>query len=162
MMWQKRAILLSLLLATAPFPAHAVCEYRGQLYARTSDAQEFQDADWVVRARVVAEHSFAPSACSDCPGRLYRLELIRAFKGEPPAIFPYYTPQNSGGFYLEQGSTAIGSEWLLFLNRGIGGTQQPPAARDATSVNYSCGRSRKWSEVRTDDREQLLRFSGRG
>ena len=95
--------------------------------------------------------------CADCPGRLYDLEVVTRYKGNLPLKFTYYTPQNSGGFYLHQGKAAIGTEWLLFLNAGRWGVSDPAAARLATRVNYSCGQSAEW---RTIDARERARLSG--
>jgi hypothetical protein len=155
------ARLPALLAATSwlsvPTAAQAFCEYRGQLYAKTSLAQEFRDSRWVVRARVTRERVYQD--CADCPGRLYDLETVTAYKGDLPRNFTFYTPQNSGGFYLHQGKAAIGSEWLLFLNAGRWGISDPTAARGAARVNYNCGQSAEWRTIDTPERTRLSRFA---
>ena len=154
------------LLATLASLSHAnsaqgFCQYRDTLYAETTLAEEYRDSHWVVRARVVSERFYGPDACVDCPGRLYELEVIETFKGALPRKFAFYTRQNSGGFYLEQGKAAIGSEWLLFLNPGKWGATDPKAARAATWVNYSCGQSRRWREINREQRATLSRLARR-
>jgi hypothetical protein len=38
--------------AVAGSSARALCTYKGQMYAKTTLAEEFADAKWVVRAKV--------------------------------------------------------------------------------------------------------------
>ena len=138
---------------SAPTTAQALCEYRGQLYAKTTLAQEFDNSRWVVRARVTRERTYRD--CADCPGRLYDLEVVIRYKGDLPHKFTYYTPQNSGAFYLDQGQAAIGTEWLLFLNAGQWGVSDSAAARLATRINYNCGQSAEWRTINARERARL-------
>lgn len=150
------AILLGLMIAA---PAAAFCEYRGQLYAETTVQQEFADAQWVMRGRLVSVIDFLEEPYF--PGTLYRLEVLQAFKGRPQRYIDLYTHRSSGGFYVHgRPDEPIGAEWLLFLNPGRWDSREDPlAARGATWVNYNCGQSRLWSQVPTADRNLLRRLA---
>jgi hypothetical protein len=153
------ARIAALVALMAAVPASAFCEYRGQLYARTTIQQEYGDARWVVRARLLSVTDFFEDRYF--PGTLYRLQVLETFKGNPPRNISLYTHRSSGGFYIYgRPDEPIGAEWLLFLNPGRwAAAENPPAARGATSVNYSCGQSRLWSAVQNSDRELLRRVS---
>lgn len=153
------ALFATIALLFSSVPAQAFCQYQGTLYAKTTLEQEYRDARWVVRARVVREQAYDSEACHDCPGRLYNLEVVHRYKGDIAQKFSFYTQQNSGGFYLDQGADAIGSEWLLFLNPGPWGVNDPPAARSAAWINYSCGQSKKWNAVDSRQRAELMRLA---
>lgn len=128
--------------------AQALCVYRGDLYARTTLAQEFADARWVVKARVL---SAIDGGGEEDGGywTIYHLEGLTPFKGGLPDRFTVFTERNSGGFYMDRdgGGPDVGSDYLLFLNPAAPQDGRPAAARQAFSVNYSCGQSRRWAEV---------------
>ena len=141
--------------------AHALCIYRGKLYAKTTLEQEFHDAKVVVRAVAISSKDLYPSDDSDDsdPSVLYRVRVEQSFKGKPPEILVDYAERNSGGFDLD-----VGTEYLLFLN-----PITPDAARefpawkknapDALMVNYNCGQSRPWAKVSAEDRGRLSKLS---
>jgi len=144
---------------TLPGPAFALCSYRGELYAQTTLDQEYLDAPFVVRARVLS--------ASDWQGAeermtIYRLEVIQYFKGTLPQTFLYSTERNSGGFYLDRGTKPdIGGEYLLFLTNGSRTTSTPARSARAFTINYSCGQSRRWDEISRQDRTRLADLSDR-
>lgn len=143
-------------------PAAALCVYKGELYARTTVAQEFADARWVVRARVVSAESDLSGDVA--PWTVYRLEVLQAFKGAPARELTMFTWRNSGGFYLDRGGEGpdVGGEYLLFLNPLRAAPDQPAAARGATEANYSCGRSGLWREVSRAEQMRLWSLSSGG
>lgn len=140
-------------------PAHALCLYHGIDNPRTTIAQEFHDARWVVRARVQSgDYHWLNEGDS---WTLYRLTTIRSFKGRAPARFALFTYRDSGGFFMDaKGATPdFDQDYLLFLNpaghrRGI-----PPAARGALWVNYACGQSKPWSALSRADARRLQAMS---
>lgn len=152
-----RALLAFATVMALASPAHAYCEYRGVPNGKSSLTGEFRESTWVVRARVTRGRIYY--RCHDCPGRLYDLEIISTYKGNLPGRFSFYTPQNSGGFYLNQGKASVGSEWLLFLNPGRWNAAHPKAARGATWVNYPCGQSQEWRTVGPKTRQRLLQLA---
>ncbi len=153
---------------TAAASAEALCIYRGVDNARTSLRQEYSDTRWVVRARVVgATDGVVEASLPDVgmPWTVYRLQVVRSYKGEPPQQITFFTMRNSGGFYMDrplvplpQGHD-IGGEYLLFLNPIPPHRGQPSAERGAASVNYNCGQSRPWSEVSAASRRLLASLS---
>ncbi|PZR30424.1 hypothetical protein [Caulobacter segnis] len=148
--------------------AQAFCAYKGVLDAKTSVAQEFSDAQLVVRARVLSASDHLSD--EDESWTEYRLEVLRAYKGRPPASLRFFTFRNSGGFYLDLPGLAlpaahdIGGEYLLFLNPAEDpdavAEGWPVAAKGSYVVNYSCGVSAPWREVSPASRKQLLKLSG--
>jgi hypothetical protein len=149
-------IAATLSLTTAP-AAQALCIYRGALDVRTTLPQEFTDSSWVVRARVISAEQGETTPERD-PWTLYRLEVISAFKGDPPSRIAVFTERNSGGFYMDRdaGGPDVGQDYLLFLQPLEMSGDGPPAARGAQRVNYSCGQSRPWREVDAAAQDQLL------
>jgi hypothetical protein len=146
------------LAALAARPAQAFCSYRGQLYARTTPAQEFADSRWVVRAKVIAANDHW-SAESD-PWIEYHLRILTPFKGRPPLRIDLFTYRNSGGFYLDKGMHHdIGGEYLLYLNPADTDAEVPFTARSLTEVNYACGQSKQWADVGSADRQHLIALS---
>lgn len=139
-------------LAAAPLPAEALCYYRGALYAKTTLRQEFRDARWVVRARVVSASNWQTR---DKRGTTYRLALLHAFKGKLTSYFNFSTERNSGGFYLEGLNGEMGEEFLLFLTTPSSDFAYPPQARRSTWVNYGCGQSKPWREVTAEQSHAL-------
>jgi hypothetical protein len=163
-------IAFAALLLTLAASAEALCIYRGVDNARTSIRQEYADAQWVVRARVLSATSGVVEAGLPDAGMgwtTYRLQVIRAFKGQPPHRIRFFTQRNSGGFYMDrpwvplpQGHD-VGGEYLLFLNLILPYQGQPRAERGAAFVNYSCGQSRPWREVSAASRRLLASLSAR-
>ena len=154
----SRLLFSAALLAASASAAQAVCIYHGQLYVRTTLDQEFRDARWVVRARVVSGLSFWSDESESWTR--YRLEVVHSYKGTIPRRFDFFTERNSGGFYLDaEGSTPdIGGEYLLFLV-SLPHRAGPPEARRALWVNYNCGQSRSWREVTSAQRRRLQLLS---
>ena len=97
-----------------PSPADALCIHNGELYAKTTLEQEYREARWVVRARVLSARSWEDREGN---GTVYRLQVVHRFKGDLPAQFAFSTERNSGGFYLDNdsGGPDVGGEYLLFL-----------------------------------------------
>ena len=140
-------------------PAHALCIYKGQDNAKTTIAQEFEDSKWVIRAKVVAAKDHFSD--EDDSWTLYKIEVRRAYKGQPPEQLSFFTTRDSGGFYMDKAWVRlpdghdIGGEYLLFLNPWPARKDLPPQAKGAVFVNYNCGVSGPWAEVPLRDRERL-------
>lgn len=152
-------------------PASALCSYNGVDDARTTIAQEFADARWVVRARVLSAKDGTVERGKPDEGMewtLYRVAVVRTFKGSSPRRIRFFTERNSGGFYMDRAWVPlpkghdIGGEYLLFLNPITAYRGRPNAAAGAAFVNYSCGQSRVWSSVPTSSRQLLMRLARRG
>jgi len=143
------------LLAT---PAHALCIYDGAMYAKTSLAQEFNDAKWVVKAKVEAGDyhwaNYGPS------WTIYTVRVLSRFKGPPVATFRLFTYRDSGGFYLDNGTDPdLDSDYLLFLDPA---TQTlPHGVTNVVQVNYACGQSKRWSDLTPADRGTIARLARR-
>ena len=143
-----------------PTSTHAACIYNGELDARTTIAREFTDSDWVVRGRVVstidnwADETFADG---EEPWTLYRVQIVERFKGDLPVEVNVFTHRNSGGFYMDRPweGPDIGGEYLLFLRPASGLPSLPDVAMDGMVVNYNCGQSKPWAEVRSAGRSEL-------
>lgn len=150
--------LIAAALSLAPLSAaQAHCEYRGELNARTTLAQEFEHARQVVRVRVLSSKSSWPDNGRDEPSTLYEVEVQEAFKGALTRRLTLFTFRNSGGFYMDRGPAPdIGGEYLLFLDPAP--AWMSAAARGAAIVHYSCGQSRSWDEVGPAAREELQRL----
>lgn len=154
-----RAIVLPFVIALSAVgsSAHALCIYKGELYAKTSVSQEFGDSRWVVKAKVLSATDHVIEG--EEPWTEYQLEVQNAFKGTPPRRLRFFTFRNSGGFYLDRGREHdLGGEYLLFLNPTTGSPAIPAAASGTVSVNYSCGVSGLWSSVTSGARADLLRL----
>lgn len=137
---------------------NALCIYKGQMYAKTTLLQEFHDARWVVRAKVVAADNHWSD--EDESWTLYHLQVITAFKGRPESRIELFTYRDSGGFYLDKGMNAdLGGEYLLFLDPISNQEKVPTVAQNATEVNYACGQSMAWNEVNNADKEHLTNLS---
>jgi|TARA_R110002051_G_scaffold139896_1_gene212626 hypothetical protein len=148
---------LALALSALGSSAHALCIYKGELYAETSLSQEFEDSRWVVKAKVLSatDHFIE----GEEPWTEYQLEVQNAFKGTPPRQLRFFTFRNSGGFYLDRGREHdLGGEYLLFLNPTASSPEIPAAASGTVSVNYSCGVSRLWNGVTSGAQTELLRL----
>jgi hypothetical protein len=146
--------------------ANALCIYNGEISAKTTVAQEYADAHWVVRARLVSVSNHYPDETvndpTDEPWVLYTITVEETFKGRPSPELKLYSERNSGGFYLERPSTGAhpGDEFLLFLNPIDQVERRPDAAAGSTMVNYSCGQSKPWGEVTAQERQALATLSG--
>lgn len=163
-----RYAAISMLLASLAGRAESLCIYRGADNVRTTVRQEFADSRWVVRARVVAARNGEAAAGGEEAGErwtLYRLRVLRAYKGRVPRSITFFTTRDSGGFYMDRpwvrlpAGHDIGGDYLLFLNPIPFYRGRPAAARGATFVNYNCGQSRRWSEVPAADRRLLETLS---
>jgi hypothetical protein len=146
--------LLAAVVALAPVEANAVCIHNGKFYAKTTLQQEYNEAQWVVRARVESARSHFGLPMS---WTLYHMRLIHAFKGTPQLHFGFYTRRDSGGFYMDgpNGAPDVGHDYLLFLNPAELGAEDPALARGSLWVNYECGQSKAWREVTSRQRKQL-------
>jgi hypothetical protein len=141
------AALVAILLGSSS-GVFALCMYEGKLYAKTTLDREFRDASLVVRGEVLSSQDIsAPDPDGDVGG-LYRVRIDQSFKGRPPSVIAYYSPRNSGGFYL-----VVGDQYLLFLDP-ISSVWEKTAP-GVFVVNYSCGQSRAWAEVPSGDCERL-------
>ncbi|MDF7776518.1 hypothetical protein P1X14_14780 [Sphingomonas sp. AOB5] len=152
------ALGLSLLHAA---PAGAFCMYRGEMYAKTTLAQEFRDSPLVVRATVLSSWDFDFKYGR---GTLYRLQVEQIYKGRATPTLTFVTERNSGGFYMDRGTKPdIGASYLLFLDPWERGRKESwdigQRSRNAYFVNYACGQSRAWREVSQRDRARLLTLS---
>src|SRR5690606_11766087 len=124
---------------------------------RPTLAEEFRDARWVVRTRVLSATDHIVEG--EEPWTEYRLEVREAYKGRPPDRLRFFTLRNSGGFYLDRGTAPdIGRDYLLFLNPTPDAPDIPAAARGTVSINYSCGVSEPWAEVPEEARAELVRL----
>ena len=148
------SILLAVALAAGATPAAAFCMYRGELYAKTTLEQEFADSRYVVRAKVLSGvNVFSDEEDSWV---MYELAALEVFKGAPPTTFRLFSYRNSGGFYLDgEHGPDVGGEYLLFLQRMEPGRTLPDQAKGALDVNYGCGWSRLWKEIRPEARRRL-------
>jgi hypothetical protein len=158
MHWTGAFVVVGALAVLTASPAQAICSYKGQLYAKTTSAQELADSQWVVKARVIA----ADDHWSDKgdPWTSYHLQVLTAFKGVLPSRVDLFTYRNSGGFYLDKGMEHdIGREYLLYLNPANADRGVPVAARGATEVNYACGQSKPWEGVSRADQQHLIALS---
>ncbi|WP_155646431.1 hypothetical protein [Erythrobacter donghaensis] len=149
----KAILFAAAAMLTLPAPAFALCSYRGELYAQTTLDQEYHDAPFVVRARVLSASNWQGA---EARGTTYRLEVVQYYKGSLPRTFLFSTERNSGGFYLDRGTKPdIGGEYLLFLTYGPRTKMKAARGASAFAINYSCGQSRRWDEVSSQDRTRL-------
>jgi len=145
-------------------PANALCFYTkadlfaGKARSYTSLAQEFRDSRWVVRARVISARYRSTDSDS---WTLYTIRVLDRLKGPPIQTMRVFTYRDSGGFYLDKGpnSPDRANDYLLFLNPATQGL--PRGMKNAVQVNFSCGQSRPWKELRRADRAKLDLFAGR-
>jgi hypothetical protein len=160
-------LLLGIALAA---PADALCYYHGVNHAPSTIRGEYGESRWVVRARVLSAFDGEVEPRSPDAGMMftvYRLQVVRAHKGRPPQRLRFFTERNSGAFYMDlpwrplAASHDVGGEYLLFLNPIAADRRRPAAARNAVFVNYSCGQSRRWSEVPASARRQLAALARR-
>jgi hypothetical protein len=158
-MMPKAILVAAAAMLTLPGPAFALCSYRGELYAQTTLDQEYEDAPFVVRARVLSASDWQGA---EERGTVYQLEVVQSFKGTLPQTFLFSTERNSGGFYLDRGTKPdIGGEYLLFLTDGPRMTSTSAPDASAFAINYSCGQSRRWDAISRQDRARLAELSGR-
>lgn len=165
-MMSPTLLLVAVAMALAvPSSPQALCIYKGELYAKTTIAQEYADSRWVVRARVTAQTDSWTDAGPEYDEALwttYRIEVVEVFKGDAPRVMTVFTERNSGGFYLEppRGRFDPNVEYLLFLNPTDVLTDYPPESRGTAEVNYSCGQSKPWHDVPASDQRALLTLAG--
>lgn len=153
----NRAVIAALTIVAAS-PADALCIYRGVDNAKTTLEQEFHDSRWVVRAHVTsADYHWSDE---DESWTLYRLKVVKSFKGKLRKRFTFFTERNSGGFYMDgkDATPDMDGDYLLFLTR-FPRSSDPPAAHGALWVNYNCGQSKPWAQVSKDEVKRLLRLS---
>ena len=142
--------------------ADALCIYGGVDNVQTTIRQEYADAQWVVRTRVI---SATDGEDEGEPWTLYRLQVLHVYKGQPPQRISFFTMRNSGGFYMDRPWVPlplghdIGGEYLLFLNPIPPHRGRPTAARGAAFVNYNCGQSQVWGAVPVASRRLLMALS---
>lgn len=146
-------------------PAQALCGYGGVEYAQTTLSQEFKDARWVVKAKVVGAQNHFSDDEPGAPFTLYQLEVLEIFKGRPEKTLRFFTYRNSAGFYFEtygfRGNHGgeyrpdIDGEYLLFLNPLVPTKSDPAATRGAVFVNYACGQSKRWDMVSAAEQAKL-------
>lgn len=152
------AVLLSALAVT---PAKALCIYNGVENARTTVAQEFKDARWVVRAHVIsADYHWSDEGDA---WTTYRLKVVETYKGHLPARFTFFTSRDSGGFYMDKtgADPDFDQDYLLFLVPYPYNRANPHVAKGALWVNYACGQSKGWSQVTAADKTELMRLIAR-
>ena len=153
---------LAVLLLARAESADALCIYKGVDNARTTVRQEFADARWVVRARVLSAANGVIKETPDAgqPWTVYRLQVITSYKGQSPQQIKFFTLRNSGGFYMDRGRRPdIGGEYLLFLDPIPPYRGQGAAERGAAFVIYTCGQSRPWREASAASRRMLESLS---
>src|SRR5258708_3400669 len=154
----NRALIAAVVLVAAS-PADALCIYHGVDNAKTTLKQEFHDSRWVVRAHVMsADYHWSDEGES---WTLYRLRVLRGFKGKPPNQFLFFTTRDSGGFYLDgrDATPDFDGDYLLFLTRTAFPGNLPRAARGALDVNYNCGQSKPWRQVSWSEAKRLASLS---
>ena len=147
------------LLLTWGVPTSALCIYHGVDNAKTSIAREFRDSKWVVRAHVVsADYHWSDE---DESWALYRLKVVKSYKGKLRTQFTFFTERNSGGFYLDGsgGAPDFNNDYLLFLVSDDWSKAGRPFAKDALRVNYNCGQSKVWNEVTASEAAELIALS---
>jgi len=154
----RRWIVIAAVASLLATPAHALCIYDGKMYAKTSLAQEFRDAKWVVKAKVEAGDyhwaNYGPS------WTIYTVRVLTRFKGPQVATFRLFTYRDSGGFYLDKGGDPdLDVDYLLFLDPA---TQTlPHSVTNVVQVNYACGQSKRWSDLTPADRGAIVRLARR-
>lgn len=147
----KLSLLPVAALLVSGTPAHALCVYHGELYAKSTLAGELAESSLVVKATVIGDQWMRPWGDSGEAGSLYTLRVQQTFKGASTQTITFFTERNSGAFYLDKGET-----YLLFL-RPYGSATWRPHVGDAYGVNYNCGQSGPWDEVPVSDRGRLAK-----
>ncbi len=142
--------MLCLVALAAAAPARAFCQYGGRMNATTTIAEEYRDARWAVRATILsASNHWGKGDGQDASWVVYRLRIVSRFKGPRAGeLRRLFTYRDSGGFYPD-----IGADYLLFLDPSS--QILPRGVRDVVQVNYPCGQSRPWREIRLADRRRL-------
>jgi hypothetical protein len=167
MVRRSRPLILYISLTLVPSPAAALCSYNGVDNAKTTVAQEFRDSKWVVRARVLSAVDGLMGRGSDkgMSYTVYRLRVVRAYKGKPPTQLKFFTERDSGAFYMDRAWVPlprghdVGTDYLLFLNPIEPFRGEPSVEKGSVFVNYSCGQSKRWSEVPQASRRRLQSLS---
>ena len=88
-----------------------------------------------------------PNGFDPYAGAMYRVKVLRVFKGKPPAVFTVFSENTTSRFRLEPGK-----DYLLFVSEGL---FDAPIGRHLTID--SCGNS----APRADAAETLRRLRGR-
>lgn len=151
--------LLACFIAVWAIPANALCIYHGVDNVKTSLSQEFRDSRWVVRAHVVSvDYHWSDE---DESWTLYRLKVVKSYKGKLSPRFTFFTGRDSGGFFMDGnlGGPDLDRDYLLFLEPNVWHRSDPPSAKGALWVNYNCGQSKLWIKATDSERAQLLRLS---
>jgi hypothetical protein len=167
MVWRSHSLSLYISLVLVSSPAAAFCSYNGVNNAKTTIAQEFRDSKWVVRARVL---SAVDGITDQGPDKgmaytVYRLRVVRAYRGQPPTRLKFFTERDSGAFYMDRAWVPlprghdVGTDYLLFLNPIEPFRGEPSVQKGSVFVNYSCGQSKRWSEVPQASRRLLESLS---
>ncbi len=151
-------VVTAALFMSAGTPAQALC-------GGDTVANEFREADVVVRARLVSQIE----AWDDEPSAafrsrwgdgsrviLYGLRVREVFKGGPSRRIQFFEERNSGAFYLD-----VDRDYLLFLYYIHPYRGRPSAARGAMYVKYACGQSKLWDSVQGHDLATLRGLSTR-
>jgi len=155
-----RLVLAAGFLALVPGTARALCYYHGKFNVVTTIDQEFRDARWVVRARVLSAKYVTTDNDSSTS---YRLRVVRTLKGRMPATFTFFTTRDSGGFYMDRGmrSADRSQDYLLFLVPYPRNSDHPSETRGAYWVNYNCGQSQPWPRLRPRQIRRLEQLATR-
>ena len=154
------------LASTLAGPANGFCIYYGIDNPTTTIQEEFRDSRWVVRVRVLSAVDHMPDVGDG--STTYELAVVRAYKGLPGKRIKFFTERDSGGFYMDRPwvplpqAHDIAGEYLLFLNPYPHYRGGPKVPTGATSVNYSCGQSKRWSRVSRPSRRLLEALAHRG
>ncbi|WP_168846485.1 hypothetical protein [Sphingomonas sp. S2M10] len=92
---------------------------------------------------------------------LYRLKVVKSYKGNLTSQFTFFTERNSGGFYMDGngGGPDLDRDYLLFLTPQPFERGQPASAKGALWVNYNCGQSKVWNEVTAGEAAELALLS---
>lgn len=162
---RELVLTISLAAFAATAPAHALCFYTradfdaGKDRSHTTIPQEFRDSTWVVRAKVLSADYHWSDGKTDS-WTLYRLRILKTLKGRPVTTLRLFTYRDSGGFYLDKGKGPDrGTDYLLFLNPPD--QTLPPGLDRVTQINFSCGQSGPWRDVRAKDRTWLTAHARR-
>ena len=113
-------VVAAITILSAPPTACALCSYRGQDNAKTTVSQEFGDAKWVVKAKVLSASDHWSDA--DDSWTLYDLEVTHAFKGKPAKRLHFFTFRDSGGLYMDR-------PWGPFARRARYRRRVPPVSQ---------------------------------
>ena len=146
----------------ASSPAAALCFYNkkdfyaGKARSYTTIPQEFRDSRWVVKAKLLSADNH--SSDDGKSWTIYTVRVLTRYKGASKDTLRLFTYRDSGGFYLDKGMFPdLGGEYLLFLNPATSGL--PRGVRNVAEINFNCGQSRPWLEVRPRDRVRLANLA---